>query len=70
MKYDVQGGCASRILHVPMGGVKHNVLMDAVTISLCFSRIFFYCLEDIFCSLLPVKVDLDTHIRAKSGLPE
>lgn len=41
MKYDVQGGCASRILHVPMGGVKHNVLMDAVTIFLCFSRIFF-----------------------------
>lgn len=43
MKYDVQGGCASRILHVPTAGVKHNVLMDAVTLFPCvFQGCFFF----------------------------
>lgn len=70
MKYDVQGGCASHTLHVPTGEVKHNVLMDAVTLFPHVFQGFIYCLEDIFCSLLPMRVDLDTHIWATSGLPE
>lgn len=65
-KCNVHKGCASDKIHLPRGGAKHNMPMDAVIFyTLAFSR-GFYCSGVIFCSLLPKKMGLDTHTSEQS----